>query len=166
MAINDFFVWGKGGAKLTPDQIERERQIADALIKQGVDFSPVGHWTQGAARMANALVGNLRQGRADRAQSEGIAGATDAFNNAGIADLLAGSGNVPSYSQDAYTASALPQQSASDRSIPLSALDAHTSDANKGAFLSAIDRTEGGGSYDTLYGHAQKGGQFGGCGGR
>lgn len=117
MAINDFFVWGKGGAKLTPDQIERERQIADALIKQGVDFSPVGHWTQGAARMANALVGNLRQGRADRAQSEGIASATDAFNNSGIAELLAGGNsavNQPQASSQAATTSSSYQPAGND----------------------------------------------------
>lgn len=90
MALQDYFVWGKGGAKLTPEQIEREREIAAALVKQGNDFSPVGHWTQGAARMANALVGNIREGRADRAQQEGIAGANEAFNNSGIAQLLTG----------------------------------------------------------------------------
>lgn len=88
MAVNDFFVWGKGGQKMTPEQIEREREIAAALTKQGADFSPVGHWTQGAARMANALVGNIREGRADRAQQEGITGANEAFSNANIAQYL------------------------------------------------------------------------------
>ncbi|UWF68409.1 hypothetical protein NYO63_11720 [Brucella sp. 1315] len=52
--IEPYFV-GAGGRKVTPEQLERERRLAQSMISAGVDFSPVGHWTQGAARMANAL---------------------------------------------------------------------------------------------------------------
>jgi len=38
---------------------ELQKQFATLLLKQGMDSSPVQHWTQGAARMANALVGGL-----------------------------------------------------------------------------------------------------------
>lgn len=66
--ILEAFTWGSGGQKLTPEQIAREREIA-ALLGQ-VDTSPIGDWTQGAARMANAFVGNLREGRANRAEQD------------------------------------------------------------------------------------------------
>ena len=41
-----------------PD-VAMKRQFAALLMKQGTDSSPVQHWTQGAARMANALVAGL-----------------------------------------------------------------------------------------------------------
>lgn len=66
--IMEAFTWGSAGQKLTPEQIAREREIA-ALLGQ-VDTSPVGDWTQGAARMANSFVGNLREGRANRAEQD------------------------------------------------------------------------------------------------
>lgn len=77
------FIWGRGGAKLTPEQIAREREIAEALGV--VDMSPVDHWLQGAARMANAAVGRLRESRADRAEQE------NASLNADIVQSLLGS---------------------------------------------------------------------------
>lgn len=64
MAINDFFVWGAGGSKKTPEQIAREREIADTILARAGDTSPVGHWTQGAARVLDALGGVVRERRA------------------------------------------------------------------------------------------------------
>lgn len=74
------FVWGKGGRRMTPEQIAQEQQIAQALMQP--DFSPVGHWTQGLGRVAQAALGNLREGRADRA------GEANAAETASIAQLL------------------------------------------------------------------------------
>jgi hypothetical protein len=65
------FVWGKGGKRMTPEQIERERQIAASLMV--VDFSPVQHWTQGLARVAGNAVGSLREGRAENAAAQNTA---------------------------------------------------------------------------------------------
>ncbi|MCY1741154.1 hypothetical protein [Ensifer sp. SL37] len=70
MAVNDFFVWGQGGSKKTPEQIAREREFADAILARAGDASPVGHWTQGAARVVDALGGVVRQRRADAADAE------------------------------------------------------------------------------------------------
>lgn len=70
MAVNDFFVWGQGGSKKTPEQIAREREVADAILARAGDTSPVGHWTQGAARVVDALGGVVRQRRADAADAE------------------------------------------------------------------------------------------------
>jgi hypothetical protein len=83
------FVWGKGGARRTPEQIEKDRQIADALIAQGVDFSPVASWTQGAARVASALTGSIKRGRADRAEA-----ANTAADKGILSSLLAGSSDA------------------------------------------------------------------------
>jgi len=61
------FVWGAGGTRKTPEEIARDREIAAALLAQGVDTSPVGHWTQGAARVVGALGGVLKERRANKA---------------------------------------------------------------------------------------------------
>lgn len=61
------FVWGAGGTRKTPEEIARDREIAAALLAQGVDTSPVGHWTQGAARVVNALGGVIKERRANKA---------------------------------------------------------------------------------------------------
>jgi hypothetical protein len=96
MALQDFFVWGDGGQKKTPEQLARERKLAQAMIAAGVDTSPVGHWTQGAARLANALVGNLREARADKAEQAGIEGAAKKFAGLNLASLMGGGAAYPS----------------------------------------------------------------------
>lgn len=52
---NSPFLWGQGGTMVTPEQVKRQREIAASLMQS--DFSPVGHWTQGLARLADAAVG-------------------------------------------------------------------------------------------------------------
>src|SRR5690606_21760090 len=49
--------------------------------------SPVGHWLEGAARMANAATGRIREGRANRAADENAT-----FNRETVAGLLGGAG--------------------------------------------------------------------------
>nr|WP_245680278.1 phage tail tip lysozyme [Brucella inopinata] len=66
------------------------------MISAGVDFSPVGHWTQGAARMMSALAGNIKQARADNAEKAGIEGAAKKFGNLDLAGLLSGGAAYPS----------------------------------------------------------------------
>lgn len=87
MAIQDAFVWGAGGRKLTPDEIARRREVEDALLAQGADFSPVGDWTQGVARVANAAAGAFRRHRLGKAEAENAE-----VNKGLIANLLAGGG--------------------------------------------------------------------------
>ncbi len=78
MAIDGPFVWGRNGQKLTPEQISRQREIEMELARGAIDTSPVGHWTQGLARVANAMAGSFRRGQLDQAEAE---------NNAYSADL-------------------------------------------------------------------------------
>ncbi len=57
---SDAFVWGSGGAQLTPTQIDAQRKVAQALMAQGTDSSPVQSWTQGASRVAQAIFGGMQ----------------------------------------------------------------------------------------------------------
>lgn len=62
------FVWGAGGAQMTPEAIAAQRKVAEAMMTQGMDYTPIKSWTQGAARVAQALVGGLDARRADDAE--------------------------------------------------------------------------------------------------
>ena len=90
------FVWGQGGRAMTPEEVARQRElVAIAQAKMG-DTSPVGHWTQGATRVVDALGGVLRDKRATKAEAAGMAGA-DAYiqNNPVLAALIGGGGMAP-----------------------------------------------------------------------
>lgn len=91
MAIQDFFTWGAGGQKLTPGDLARRREIEDALLAKGPDFSPVGDWTQGLARVANAAAGAYRRNRLGKAEGENAE-----INKGLIANLLAGGSGATS----------------------------------------------------------------------
>lgn len=85
------FVWGANGAAVSPEQIARRRQIAAALIKGGADLSPVGHWTQGLARLAQGELGGLLAYRADELErAGGGAGGAEVFPPEGEDELDAG----------------------------------------------------------------------------
>lgn len=75
------FVWGQGGKRLTPDQVERERQIAQSLM--GVDYSPIQSPWQGLARLGGNVLGVLHERRADKA-----AGLNSAEDSAVLQGLL------------------------------------------------------------------------------
>lgn len=63
------FVWGQNGAQLTPEEIARQRLLADQVLMQAGDTSPVGSWTQGAARVVNAIGGVLKERRLNQAEA-------------------------------------------------------------------------------------------------
>lgn len=63
------FVWGAGGAQMTPERIAAERKVAQAMMAQGMDYSPIRSPFQGAARVAQALMGAYDDRRLN--QSEG-----------------------------------------------------------------------------------------------
>ena len=70
MATEQPFMWGMAGKKLTQDQIDAKREIARALMKQGMDYSPVGHWAQGLSRVAQGVMGAIDERQAGVAQDE------------------------------------------------------------------------------------------------
>lgn len=73
MATAQPFTWGRGGARLTPEELAKQRQVEAALQARGTDTSPVGHWTQGLARVADAMAGSFRRGGLDRASEANAA---------------------------------------------------------------------------------------------
>lgn len=48
------FLWGSGGAKLTPEEIALQRSVLARRRAQGIDISPVASPLQGLARVADA----------------------------------------------------------------------------------------------------------------
>lgn len=62
-----FQMFGQPQQAMTPEGISRQRQIAQALLQQGMDTSPVQHWSQGAARIAQALLGGYKNQQAEQA---------------------------------------------------------------------------------------------------
>lgn len=78
------FTWGAGGQRMTPEDIAAQRKRAAGMMKS--DYSPVGHWTQGLARVANNFVGGLQMREADRAAQ------ANAAQGAGVAKALANPG--------------------------------------------------------------------------
>ncbi|MBW9053462.1 hypothetical protein [Rhizobium mesosinicum] len=94
MAISNAFVWGNGGAQLTPEQIARQREIEDALLQRGIDSSPVASPLEGLARVANAAAGSFRRGRLIRAERENKAYDDEAFGK--LVGILNGGSTVSS----------------------------------------------------------------------
>ena len=76
--------------QMSPDEVTRKRRIAEAMLQQAGDTSPVGHWSQGAARLVNAMMGGLIANKASRAEAEGRKGANDALIRALSGDMGAG----------------------------------------------------------------------------
>lgn len=73
-----------GSAKVTssPKSLERKRRLAETLLGQGMDTSPIASPWQGAARMANALVGGMAMRNADQQEQQGREAANAQFMGA------------------------------------------------------------------------------------
>lgn len=63
------FVWGAGGEQLTPGQLSSRRKIADAMMAQGMDSSPIRSVWQGVDRMAKAMLGAYQGRQADEQEA-------------------------------------------------------------------------------------------------
>ncbi len=72
----------QGGSKSSPKSLERRRRMAEALLGQGMDTSPISSPWQGAARLANALVGGMAMRKADQEETAGRDAANAAFMSA------------------------------------------------------------------------------------
>jgi hypothetical protein len=66
----------------TPESVESSRRIAKALMGQGMDSSPVGHWTQALARVLQTGVGTAWDSQANVAEREGKKQVGDFYNQA------------------------------------------------------------------------------------
>lgn len=83
----EFFTWDAGGSKLSPDDLARRRQQADALTAGGMDYSPIASPWQGLSRVAQALMGAYDNRQLDK-EDEANAAYTQT-----VAQALAGGGD-------------------------------------------------------------------------
>lgn len=148
------FMIGPNGQRLTPEQIRERQQIAESLMAQATDTSPNAG---GVASILAKGVQGFAAGRA-RNQADAAAGNNAKASSANVASLLGllGGGSAAPVSQGTTVSSPMvtPVQSVAAAGTSSGFLPQ--------SFLSAVDKTEGGGAYDTLYGHAQKSGPFAG----
>lgn len=77
------FVWGGSGERLTDADIAQREQQDRQQIAGGMDFSPVQSWTQGAARVAQALVAKLDRKHTDAASAANVAATNQAITSLG-----------------------------------------------------------------------------------
>lgn len=84
---------------MTPDQVERDRKIAQAMLGNAFDASPVGHWTQALARGVQGGYSGFLEGNAAKAEREGRA-----TGDRAIADALAGRGDIPGMLSNPWSA--------------------------------------------------------------
>lgn len=156
MAFQPAFVWGQGGQRMTPEEIARQRQIVDALMGK-TDTSPVAHWTQGAARLVDALGTRLDESRLDRAAEQNAE--TNSSLMSALLGGVSGSSASPGTSSPSVSSAltAGPAETPAGQAINSRIASAHGDyeSALPVSFLSAVDSSEGAGAYDTLYGHAQ-----------
>lgn len=96
---------GQALPTLTPESVRRRRLLAEKMLATGMDYSPIQSPWQGAARLAQGLLGGIEEGRLDKAEREGTASA-----NASLASVLAGEygGGAPAASASASAAPAAP----------------------------------------------------------
>lgn len=80
--VNQPFIWGQGGQRLTPQDIALQRQIAEQQRMAGADFSPVGSVWEGLGRVVNGLSGSYTRNQAMEAQEQNQA------ESQSIAELL------------------------------------------------------------------------------
>jgi len=86
------FVWGDGGKAITPDDAKRRREIAMAMIQQGTANKPIQHWAQGAANVAQALMGAYDMRQTDK--QEAAAREASKASEAQFLGMLGGSGST------------------------------------------------------------------------
>jgi hypothetical protein len=114
------FIWGEGGAQLTPEQIAQQRKVLQALMGK-TDTSPVGHWTQGAARIADAIGDVIQDKRLDAAEKENVTYNTDIINS-----LLGGASAAPAAATMPSTTGAGAELAATSPAVaPAAGMDAY-----------------------------------------
>lgn len=80
-----------GDSSLTPESIAQRRRLAEALLQQGQSDAPVRHWSQGANRVLQSMLGTYRLGQLDKQDREGSKAA-----NSQIASIFGGGAASPS----------------------------------------------------------------------
>lgn len=81
MDLQDFRIF-PDDSTATPASVARRRQLAQALMQEGSQTTPVASPWQGAARLAQALAGTYKSRRADAVETEKQGQATAALQSA------------------------------------------------------------------------------------
>jgi hypothetical protein len=84
------FIFGRGGQRISQDDIAMRRRLAAQQMAGATDTSPVGHWSQGLARALGGVTGALQMRRADK-----DAAANQEALQAQIVAALSGEGGSP-----------------------------------------------------------------------
>lgn len=63
----------------TPDSVNKRRRMAELMLASGMQAEPIRHWSQGANKIAQALIGGLGIRRAEGMETEGRKGANAAL---------------------------------------------------------------------------------------
>lgn len=79
------FTWGAGGVQLTPEELARKHAIAQELLKS--NYSPVGSVWEGLGRVADNVLGALKERKLDKQDA-----AAAARSNAVAQALIGGGG--------------------------------------------------------------------------
>jgi hypothetical protein len=58
--------YADSGSYFTPASITGRRRLYDAMLQQGLDTSPIRHWSQGLARLTQALIGGYKADEEER----------------------------------------------------------------------------------------------------
>jgi GH24 family phage-related lysozyme (muramidase) len=66
----------------SPESVDSSRRLARAMMGQGMDSSPVGHWTQALARVLQTGVGTAWDTQANRAENAGKQQVSDFYSKA------------------------------------------------------------------------------------
>lgn len=168
------FLINNDSAPVSPKSVDRKRRLAEAMMAQSQDTAPIQHWTQGAARLANALVGGLGVRNADEQEAAGRKEARDITNSAigKLTQAMMGGGAQPPAPMAFTGTPAAPQGQSDDpqqafigKIMPL----AQQASAQTGidpriiAAQSALETGWGksapGGNYFGIKSHGQPGGQ-------
>jgi hypothetical protein len=146
------FTWGPGGSQMTPEEIAVQRKVAQAMMAQGSDYSPVQSWSQGAARVAQAIFGGMQARDANEAAKANAASETaligSLFSGGAPTNILppaaAAAATAPAAAASPAVAASNPDQDPAPITFR-PGITAPTGDA-----ASAIASIESGGKYDLL----------------
>lgn len=83
--VTEPFVWGAAGRRMTPEQMDAERAIAQSLMQS--NYSPVGSVWEGLGRVADNVTGALQARKLDKTDQ-----ANTARSDAVLQALMGGNG--------------------------------------------------------------------------
>ncbi len=144
------YIFGGEGLPKTPQELARLRAVAQAMAPQKTPQN-VG---EGLSSIGNAIAYRLMMNKAAKGEAMGQNAASNAFTA-----LMSGmGGGTPPASPSVSNSTPAPSMAATpSNQPPIPGIQPQQSSSSlPGSFLAAVDRTEGAGGYDTLYGHAQK----------